>query len=176
MILAIYLKPNRVGLSFGSAKDRDQFWRAMGSNGNSGPESPAEKFGEKIILLHPENFKAKMWWKCEMNTLSPEVESVKNEVKVQAGDLRAQEPMPPIAIIPNEPVTTEMVEPAAPSVELPTPPTPIPIPEVSKISMVEVPPSADDPKPAGHHASKEARAWRERQRQRERLAAQQQKA
>ena len=136
MILAIYLKPNRVGLSFGSSKDRDSFWRAMGSNGNSGPESPAEKFGEKIILLHPENFKAKMWWKCEMERISPEVESVKNEVKVQAGDLRAQEPMPPIAIIPEMPPPAEIVEPAAPSVELPPPPPAIPIPEVSKISRI----------------------------------------
>lgn len=138
MKLGLYLNTNKVGLQFGTEKDRDEFWNAMGAKANGGADESAEKFGQRSIRLHPEHFKARLMWTMDIQVLSPEVVSPVTEIKVPAGSITAPAKLEPVAII-KEP------EPAP--VPQPAPPDPVaakPVEAMAEVGTLTVP---ADPEP-----------------------------
>lgn len=128
MKIGLYVNTNKVGLQFGTEKDRDTFWTAMAIRGSTGgADEAAEKFGQRSIRLHPEHFKARLMWEMDIDNLSPQVVSPVSEIKVPAASITAPAKLEPVAII-KEP------EPAP----VPQPATPAPVPAKPVEAMAEV--------------------------------------
>lgn len=134
MKLGLYLNTNKVGLQFGTEKDRDTFWNAMGAKANGGADESAEKFGQRSIRLHPEHFKARLMWTMDIQVLSPEVVSPVTEIKVPAGSITAPAKLEPVAII-KEPAPAPEPQPQP----QPQPPVPtlVAIDEISTLPVTE---------------------------------------
>lgn len=131
MKLGLYVNTNKVGLQFGTTKDRDMFWTAMGNKTNGSPQESAEKFGERSIRLHPEHFKARLMWEMDLEDLSPSVISPINEIKVKPDSITAPAKVEPIMILKEPEVATMTASPVVATVIMPPPPVQVPIPEIS---------------------------------------------
>lgn len=167
MKIGLYINTNKVGLQFGTTKDRDMFWAAMGNKTNGSPNESAEKFGERSIRLHPEHFKARLMWAMDIDDLSPEVISPNNEIKVKPDSITPPAKVEPIMILKEPEVATVTASPVIGETPIVSPVIPLPmqtpIPEITNPNtpIVQTPKVEFDPEPIDKR-TRAYREWKER--------------